>query len=135
MRLVNQAMGLTHLPSALIISHQSFFTSHISLLLLGGFARRTLRTLRTEEDLLSVRERQVAAVGAVGPIFRLVTIDEDLGSDGKRTLRESPTEQGIRCSAFNHPPRCRSIGILDVNVDPGVRIDQLHFLHGATKLQ
>src|SRR5678816_1232114 len=127
---------MSNVPSSKRINHQSSIILHSSYgLLLRSFTRRTLRTLCAEENLFSVWECQVSAVGSIGSVFRLITIDEDLRSDGKRTLGESPAKQGVRCSAFNHPSRGSSIGILDVNVNPGVRIDQFHFLHSATKLQ
>src|SRR5437868_829362 len=74
-----------------------------------GIRRRAFRTRRPEEDLLSVGERQISSVCAVGAILRLIAIHQDFGSDGQVFLGEASPQQRIWRTAFYHPSRCSAV--------------------------
>src|SRR6186997_2393545 len=108
--------------------------SFAQTLLLGTFVRRA-RAGRPDEQLLAIRERDVAAIGTIRTILGLESFDENLGTLGQRVLRPTATQQRIRCAAFNHPALdLARRWILHVDVDPRVRVDPFHLHYGAAQL-
>src|SRR5215469_5273484 len=97
------------------------------------FVRRA-SALRTEEELLAIRQSNVAAVGAERAIFRLVAVYNHLGADRNRVLVESAAKQNVGAACFEHPVTHGSIRILHVDMNPGVRIDQLDLGDCAFKM-
>src|SRR5882724_1434789 len=81
----------------------------------------------SEEQLLTVRQRQVAAVSAVGAILRLISVDHDRVAHFQRVLGDAATKQDVRASGFDGPVLNFAIGALHVHMDPAMRIDQLDF--------
>jgi hypothetical protein len=93
--------------------------------LLRSFARRA-RTWRAHEQALAVGQDQVAAVRAVRAVARPVADHRDLGTDRYDLRCEAAPEQGVRCATLYHPSCGRAIGVLDVDMHPGVGIQPLH---------
>ena len=89
---------------------------------------------RAHEELLPVGERHVAAVRAIGAVLRTVAVHDDFGPHGKRLPGQAAPQQRIGRAAFDHPPLHRAVGLLDVDVDPGVRVDPFDPDHGALQL-
>src|SRR5262245_20014730 len=79
---------------------------------------RRARTGGAHEQPLAVREGDVAPVGAVGTVLRLVAVDQDLGPLGQRLARQPAAEQRVRRPALDHPAGSAAVGFLDVNVNP-----------------
>ena len=88
--------------------------------------RRRARPGRAQEQALAVRQHEVASVGAVRAVLRAETLDADLGPGLERVLGESAADQRIGRAAFDHPLRHRAVGVLDVEMDPRVRVDPFH---------
>src|SRR5262245_26835112 len=93
--------------------------------LLGRIAtiHRRDRARRTHEQLLAIREAEVATIGPERSVFRLVAVDDDFGPDGQRLSRKTTAKQRIRGSAFNHPALDGAIRLLHIQMDPRMRID------------
>src|SRR5213076_1591357 len=106
-----------------IVSRSGLRVSRFSWLL------RILRVVadhRSHEQLATVGERHVAAVGALRSIARFVTVDDDDGADRQRIAREAKAEQRVRRARLNPPVLSRAVRILDVDVNPRMRVDPLH---------
>ena len=89
----------------------------IKILVLG------VRRGRREEQLASVRIGYIASIRALQRVVPgLITIDDDLGADRKRFLRDATAQQRIRASAFDHPDVLRPIRIDDFHMNPRVRV-------------
>src|SRR5688572_22754096 len=102
-------------------------------LLVRAFVGRA-GTGRAHEQLLAVREGDVAAVGAGGAVLGLEALDQDLGAGKERVLVPPAAEERVRRAALDHPLLGLAVGGLDVDVDPGVRVDPLHLGHRAPQL-
>src|SRR5712664_1311753 len=76
-----------------------------SLRFRGARSRAGITGGRADKEFLPVRERDDAAVCAVGPIFRLETFDENFGADRQRILLPAAAEQCVWCSGFDPPAR------------------------------
>jgi CheY-like chemotaxis protein len=61
-------------------------------------------------------------------------VDDDFGSRGKRLSGQAAPQERVGRAAFDHPPLHRAVGLLDVDVNPGVRVDPFHFDDGALQL-
>src|SRR6185503_4742715 len=104
------------------------------LLLLGSFVGRA-RAGRTDEQLLAVRERDVAPVGPIRTVLGLEAFDEDLSALGERGLVPTTAEQRVWRAAFDHPPFHLPSGrVLHVDVNPGMRVDPFHLHDRAPQL-
>ena len=79
-------------------------------------------------------QNQVAAVGAVRAVLRAVADDRDFGAGLHGVAREAAAQQRVRRRAFDHPRRRRAVVVLDVDVQPGVRIDPLHLRDRASNV-
>src|SRR5208337_2116996 len=79
-----------------------------------------------EENLLSIREGDVAAVGARRSIFGLKAFKNDLGPNGQRGLCKTVADESVGRAPFDRPFRRGSIGVLYRDVNPRVRIDHLN---------
>src|SRR5437867_7029054 len=69
---------------------------------------------------------QIDSARFVGAILRLISVDNDLGSYGQRLLCVAQADQGIWTATLDHPGSEFAIVAFDVDVKPGVGIDQLH---------
>src|SRR5688572_278143 len=87
-----------------------------------------------DEELLAVRERDVTPVGAQRAVLGLEALDEDLRAGQQRVLVPAAAQERVRRAALDHPLLDLAVGSLDVDVDPGVRIDPLHLRDGAPQL-
>src|SRR6185503_6345612 len=104
------------------------------VLLLGTFVWST-GARRTDEQLLAIRERDVAAVGAIRTVLGLEALDEDLGALSQRLLVPATAQQRVGRATFDHPALdLTGLRILHVDVDPGVRVDPLHLHDRAPQL-
>jgi hypothetical protein len=82
-----------------------------------------------EEELASVRERDVAAVGAQRAVLRLVAVDDDVRARKHRILGDAAAQQHVGAAGLDHPRDDLAVGARDVHVDPGVRVDELDAPH------
>src|SRR5437763_14323282 len=89
---------------------------------------------RTDEQLLAVLELDVAAVGAVRAVLGLVTLDEDFRARKERRLGPAAAQQRVGSAGLDHPVRHAAVGVLDVEINPRVRIDPFHLRDGALQL-
>src|SRR5712691_40089 len=87
-----------------------------------------------DEQLLPVREGDVAAVGAQRTVLRLEAVDDDLDAHGQRVLAPAAADQRVRRATFDRPPLHLPVRARDVDVDPGVRVGPLHFEDRAVDL-
>src|SRR6267154_15972 len=69
---------------------------------------------RSDEQLLAVLERDVAAVGAVRAVLGLITLDEDFRARQERRLGPAAAQQRVRRAGLDHPVRDGAVGVLDV---------------------
>ena len=92
-----------------------------------------LRARGAQENLLSIRERDVAAVGAMRSIFGLKPSKMTSVPMGMDALGKTMADERVRRAPFDHPFRRGSIGVLHRDVKPGVRIDHFDF-HNACLL-
>src|SRR4249919_373208 len=76
-----------------------------------AFVRRA-SALGADEELLAVLEGDIAAVGAVGAVFRLIAFDDDLGAREQRILRPTAAEECVRRAGFDHPVGDRAVSVL-----------------------
>jgi len=95
----------------------------------GVFGRTGARG--AHEQALAVGQDQVRAVGAIGTVLRLIALDGDLGTRQQRVLREPSSNKRVRRTPFDHPPRYGAIGVLDVEMNPAVRVDPIHLDDGT----
>ena len=108
-------------------------TSGGLLLLIAAFVRST-RARGADEQLLSIRERDVSAVGPVRPVLGLISVHDDLGPHRYGVLREAAPQQDVGAARFEHPVGHGAIRTFDVDVDPGVRVDQFNLCDLALKV-
>jgi hypothetical protein len=54
---------------------------------------------------------------------------------GSRVLGKTAAKQSIGRAALDHPSRGGSVGVLDVDMDPRMRVDQLDLGDGSAQLQ
>src|SRR5437879_6531297 len=87
-----------------------------------------------EEELLAVGESHVAAVGLVGSVLSLIAVDDDFGSRRDGSLRHPAAQQRVRGAAFDHPVGHFAVGVLDIDVNPGMGIDPFHLGDGSAQL-
>src|ERR1700682_5037057 len=95
------------------------------LLLFVLLIRRT-RARRAYKQPLAVGERDLPTVGSVRPVFGLIALDDNLGSERDGILRPATSDQRSRRARLDHPAFHLAVCRLDVDVDPRVRIDPLH---------
>ena len=99
-----------------------FCGRHVILVLCASRLRRSLRFLglrrqlvrsarsrRAEEQLASVCEREIPAVGPLRSVLGPVSVDDDLRAGQQRILGEASPEQHVRRAGFDRPvlDRCR----------------------------
>ena len=66
------------------------------------------------------------------PFLRLISLDRQFLVPGLIVYLVTPRpDQSIRASAFNHPCHDLPVGILNVDVKPGMGIDHVPLHHGA----
>src|SRR4030095_1852004 len=99
-------------------------------LLLGRVFRRS-SSRRPQEQPLAIAQDHVRAVGSVGAVLRAVSLDSDLRARLPRFLGEATSHHRVRRAAFDHPPRDGAVWVLDVEMNPRVRIDPIHLDDGA----
>src|SRR5438876_5407304 len=85
---------------------------------------------RPHEQLSTVCEDHAAAVSDVRAVLRAIAFDDDLGADGKGALVPPAAQQLVRRAHFDFPADRLSVSVLDVDVQPGVRIDPLDLRDG-----
>src|SRR6185436_16496899 len=78
---------------------------------------------RLQRELLAARQREVPAVGAIGAVSRLITLDDDFGAGWQRCLGHTAPEQRVRRAALDHPFHRLAVAAFHVDMDPRVRID------------
>src|SRR3970282_809088 len=90
---------------------------------------RSAGALGPHEQARAVRQLDLATAGAKRSVASLVTLDEDLRSGGDRIAVPAAANQRIRCTAFNGPfllfPGLRRA----LDVQPRVRVAELHARH------
>src|SRR5262245_38090540 len=86
-----------------------------------------------KEDLLSVRESEVASIGAIGSVLCLIAIDKDFGSNRQRVFSEATPKQSVGCAALDHPACRGAVGVLDIDMNPRMWVDQLYFRDSTAK--
>src|SRR6185295_18923161 len=79
-----------------------------------------------EEQSATVGELDIAAHGLVRAVARTVTADHEVGADRNRVLVDAFAHQGVRAAAFDHPLDGVALVVEHGDVDPRVRVDELH---------
>src|SRR5688572_22664012 len=86
--------------------------------------RRGSRT--SEIHASSVGEAELARAGAQRTVLGLESDDGDLRARWKRITVPAKTKQDGRRSAFDLPSLDGAVGLLHIDVQPGVRVHPLH---------
>src|SRR5437762_11270371 len=89
------------------------------------------RAGRSDEQLLPVGQREIAAAGPVRSITRAEALDDDRRARGERILVPAAPEQRVGRAPLNHPADDLAVRALDVDVKPRVRIGPFHLGDGA----
>ena len=84
--------------------------------------------------LKAVRQMHGARVGHVPLVFRQEAVDRDERACRKRVTVPPLPHQAVRRPELEVPVRDLAVGILDFNVDPGMRIDPFHLGHLSLQL-
>ena len=87
-----------------------------------------------QEEPASVSEGEVLTDGTVGTVFGLVAIDHDLRSNRQGILSKAQPQQSVGTATLHSPVDHFAVGAGDVDVNPGVRIDELDFGDLAAQL-
>src|ERR1700689_2036008 len=74
----------------------------------------------------AILECDTAGVSPEGAAFGLIALRDYFGSHLKGFLGEPSANQYSRRTAFHHPVGNFTVGIYDIDMDPGVGIDPLH---------
>src|ERR1700722_1080057 len=95
---------------------------------------RGARTLRTQEEFLTVRQCDVAAVGPLRSVLRLIAFPHHRRSRRDGGLGETAAQQNVRAAGLYHPGSHGAVGALHIHMNPAMRIDELHLRNHALKM-
>src|SRR5205823_1027874 len=87
---------------------------------------------RADEELLPVRKGDVPGVGRRRSVLRLKTVDDELSSHGNGVLVQAAPDQRVGGAAFDRPCLDLAIRALHIDMDPGMGVNPLGFLHRST---
>ena len=111
--------------------------SNCDVPLLFGYVTTVPRgpsTRRAQEQLASIRKGDIAAIGSVRAVLRTVSVDDDFGAFRQRAPRQTTAKQRVRRASLDHPARRLAVRLLDIDVNPGVRVDPLDLRHRSAQL-
>src|SRR5262245_57507080 len=97
--------------------------------LLRGIHTRPLHLIgsagagRSEEQLRTVGQREVATVGAMGSVFGLIAVHVDLCADWQGIFLNAAPHENVRSPGFDRPVLDCAVRLLHIDVDPAVWID------------
>src|SRR4051812_26453449 len=84
---------------------------------------------RSDEQLAPVRQCDVARVGGRRAVLRAIAVDDDRRADRQVVLVPAAAQQRVRRAAFDGPVGHLAALVLDVDVDPRVRVDPFGLGH------
>ena len=84
-----------------------------------------------QKQLRAIRQGKIPAVCSRRAILRLVPVDDDLLPYLNGILGDASPHQDVRAARFDRPVFNLAVGALHVDIDPAVRIDQLHPRNGG----
>src|SRR5678816_686848 len=86
--------------------------------------RASARTAK--EQLCAIRQCEVATVGSARSVLRLIPIDHNLLSGLHGVLSDASSHENIWAARFDGPVFNFTVGAFHIDIDPAMRIDQLH---------
>src|SRR5579859_6196144 len=110
-----------NIGAAATIMREAYEVFFIALLL-----RLFVGSRPASEQIASIRQLDASSIQRCGAVLCAIAFHHDLGSRRKIGLSQALPQQGIRRSELNGPIHYLAAVVLDVHVQPRVRIDPVH---------
>src|SRR5216684_9028664 len=80
---------------------------------------------RPEDDGVSIGHQQLLSVGGVRTVLGEKALERHYASRLQKVFLEAASEQGVGRSGLEAPIRHLAVGVLDVQIDPRVRVSHI----------